>query len=160
MKKVIAVLLVMLLVLGCAACGKSESKPDAEVSETQEESVASIADCVSILEAAAKKSFGENCEVGLDGSVVTINFWEDGITSGVGLAMNGDAESLNQWNQLVENAKTMCNSARELLDSFDHNDVATLVQVVSDLDTTKAFLCVSDGVVLYDAVNGINLMGG
>ena len=37
MKKVIAVLLMALLLLSCAACGSSESKPEAEISEPQEQ---------------------------------------------------------------------------------------------------------------------------
>lgn len=37
MKKVIAVLLMALLLLSCAACGNGESKPEAEISEPQEQ---------------------------------------------------------------------------------------------------------------------------
>ena len=175
---VLALVLLFILIGSCGGSGDTqpqgsedvaaeasavESPENTKAAETSEESESpvpvSLEECVSLIEAIVQKNFDNNCEISIEGSVVSINVWSEGVTSGAGLALAGNAEAVEAWNGLVESMETMCGSAQELLNAGGHDDMVAFVQVVSDIDKTKALLCVLDDFVMYDPVNGINLMG-
>lgn len=91
--------------------------------------------------------------------MVEVDIWVDGLAVDAGLAMQGQQEYIDSWNDMVDGAMQMTESFQTILNSGGHSDTAVLLQVLNDLDKDKSMLSISYGTVLYDMVNDVNVFG-
>lgn len=121
----------------------------------------SLSDACLAIEASLASGFGDNYTLTQDGYTVTATVWGDGIAMSATLATLGDADSLESWDGLVDSTVTAADRLQSLLTSSGHGDKAFIMQVANDLNEAHdtVLLSVSLGTVLYDYVNGIDLVG-
>ena len=106
-------------------------------------------------------AFGDNYTLVTNGNTISATVWADGIAANAALASHGNAENLKSWNDLVGSTRSTAESFQSLLDDNGHGDTVFIMQMANDLSESHdtVLLSVSLGVVLYDYVNEINLLG-
>jgi len=136
----------------------AEQTPSPTAADTQ----MSLDEIISALELSLSAGFEDNYTLKTDGNTISATVWADGVSLNATMATLGNAENLEVWNDLVDNTLSTAESWQSILNDNGHADVAFIMQVANDLneDHDTVLLSVSLGVVLYDYVNGINLLGG
>ena len=137
---------------------------DGNMKETEtaagEEDKKSFGDIYMMIGTAMSMSFGENYDMTYDDSGITVNVWQDGVAETAVLAKNGDKEAKETWDKLVESMRKMSEETKEkTMIQYGYGDKILVVNVLNDAAKDNTLLTVSDGVVFYDAVNGVNLTG-
>ena len=74
-------------------------------------------------------------------------------------AAMGDKENLDTWNTLVKSVTKASMQTQQDLNDNGHSDVAFVMEVVNDINKENVLLVVTNGIVMYDAANGIDLLG-
>ena len=99
--------------------------------------------------------------VTIENSMVNIYFFPQGFTAAVyNASVIGDRSAISEWNSLVSTAKTWSKDiTREVHDTMGRDDLSVVLYYCDDTGSENAFLVVMDGVVYYDLVNGIDLLG-
>lgn len=179
MKKMIAFLLCLCLVL--SGCGASTVETQPETTEATPTTVATEAPteaateapteadgaqgegtsggfsvsaetAATLIESTLKDSF-ENVSVTCDGSTIVIDIWQTGIAYGVSEAVSGNSECIESWNTLVENITGLSSAALEMAKTIGVQDASILLNIKNDLNTENALLTIFNDTVIYDAVN-------
>lgn len=99
--------------------------------------------------------------VTIENSMVNIYFFPQGFTAAVyNASVIGDRSAISEWNSLVSTAKTWSKDiTQEVHDTMGRDDLSVVLYYCDDTGSENAFLVVMDGVVYYDLVNGIDLLG-
>lgn len=137
-----------------------EEAAEEAAKEAEEENKLTVEDIVAIYKLSLGQNFnddGQGYEVKQDGDIIQINVWGEGVSEGAVLA-KANSEAKASWDGMVENFKSSSKSFQSVLDENGHSDVTAMVNVVNDKNHDRIILIVSNGVVLYDAVNDINLL--
>ncbi len=120
----------------------------------------SYSDVCKMIDALMASQYPGNYKLTSDDTGITINLWENGIIQLVTLAKQGDKASKASWDDLVSSIKKMTLETKEsALKKYGYNDKYIMVNVLNNLNKDNTLLVVTDGVVFYDEVNGINLLG-
>ena len=120
----------------------------------------SYSDVCKMIDALMASQYPGNYKLTSDDTGITINLWENGIIQLVTLAKQGDKASKASWDDLVNSIKKMTVETKEsALKKYGYNDKYIMVNVLNNLNKDNTLLVVTDGVVFYDEVNGINLLG-
>lgn len=142
----------------------AETPEPIEIEEPAEESTEeyqlTIDDIINLYEITLKQNFseeGQGYEVKQSNNVIQINVWSDGISEEAVKALVND-DYKNAWNNMVESFKGTSESFQKVLDDNGYTDMTAMVNVLNDTSKDKTILAVVDGVVMYDAVNGIDLI--
>lgn len=91
-------------------------------------------------------------------NLLCIDVTQDGIWAGsFGAATS--KELLADWNSIVDNYKKVCSDAQKLLNLSGHSDTSVTLSIVNDLSPDRSLLVILSGMVVYDYVNGIDLLG-
>ena len=90
---------------------------------------------------------------------MTMKLWGDGVATNAMFAAMGDKENLDTWNTLVESVTKASMQTQQDLNNNGHSDVAFVMEVVNDINKENVLLVVTNGIVMYDAANGIDLLG-
>ena len=135
-----------------------------EIAEAQaaieaEKSKPSVGDIVMLMGMSLMESYGSNYDLNVDGNIISISVWNDGVAAGAFLAANGETELLNAWNTMAQNILTMANNMQALLDTNDYGTYQVSISVVNDLNRDNTMLVATRGAIVYDFVNGIDIIG-
>lgn len=114
---------------------------------------------VAALEITLSSRFADCYTLTAEDGTITANVWADGVALCATLAMGGDEEQLDTWDTLAENMCTTTAEVQELLETNGHGDTLFVMQVLNDLNTENTLLVSASGMVFYDAVNEIDLLG-
>lgn len=120
---------------------------------------ASLDSYIAIWEILLKENYGDNFRIDRDENFVTINVWGDGITAEATAAKLGNQDYLASWDGMVENTVDAQKTYQKSLRDAGISDAIVIINVLNDLNLDNILLCVSAGTVMYDDVNGINLIG-
>jgi|GEM_PF-4871846 len=135
-------------------------EPAQEEPQSSEPSALSVEECESILRSILTSSFGEdNYSLSRDENVITINMWGNGVSADATLAMYGNQDCINSWNNMMDQMVSVEKSLLQTLADAGHNELMLILNVVNDANKDNILACVSAGTVIYDAVNNINLLG-
>lgn len=130
----------------------AEEAPVTETATPATSSSAEIDVAVGLIESVLKENF-ENYTISHDGSIITVNVWEDGIAMGAVLAAAGNEQYKTSWDELIENQKGFCISLCDFVDTLGLDDVMVIVNVLNDGNKDNVLLSIAEGVVIYDSVN-------
>jgi hypothetical protein len=166
------------LVTGCGesdAAAVSVSAPyetvmETDTAEAPEEDTAAEEDdtpivipietCLSAIESVLETNYGENYRVALEDDMVTVGVWSDGIALCAMAAVSEDTDAMDAWNGVMDAMVTLDESVQGVLEECGHGDVTALVNVVNDMDLDSVLASIEAGEIVYDAVNGVDLVGG
>jgi hypothetical protein len=95
-----------------------------------------------------KESFGEVGDIGFikEEKAFTITPTDPNFIVGVMSALEGDKESLDAWNGMVEGFVSLSDSLSKSLSGYS-------ISIVNPDNTDNFILMIKDGIVVYDAVN-------
>lgn len=129
--------------------------------ETQADDRMSIGQCIDLLKISFDDSFGENYDLELDteNHILSFKIWGENITAGAYQAQNGSAELVESWNTMTENIVSMSKTVQQTIDDHCDETYSTVIYLINDQSPDKVLLAVSGSTVLYDVVNGIDLLG-
>lgn len=105
-----------------------------------------------LIEMALKENFTDY-SIEYEDDIISVGIWQDGISAGATLALAGNQECIDSWNQMVENEIELCSGMKELADNFGRSDITIMLNVLNDLNTENVLLSIVNGSVFYDAVN-------
>lgn len=131
-----------------------------EVAEEAEPDQLSVDDIVTLYEITLSNNFtddGQGYKIEQDDNIIMIYVWSDGITNEALRARYND-EYKAAWDNMVDSFKGSSESFQNVLDENGHSDVSSAINVLNDKNKDNVLLSVLDGVVLYDAVNDIDLI--
>lgn len=131
----------------------AQSTESTVASEPVESNELSMDDVLQVIESTLKDNFS-NVELLYEDQIITINLFEDGLSTAAVLAAAGSNEYCDSWNQLVESQQKLSSTIYENVSSIGFSDVAVVLNILNDLDKDKVLLTTMNGIVLYDAVNG------
>lgn len=138
----------------------NEQHSIAESSTTANTESKSYSEVCKMIDALMASQYPGNYKLTSDDTGITINLWENGIIQLVTLAKQGDKASKTSWDNLVDSIKKMSAETKEsALKKYGYSDKYIMVNVLNNLNKDNTLLVVTDGVVFYDEVNGINLLG-
>ena len=129
-----------------------EKSFNAEPEEQQETNI-SEEDMKAIIERSLATGFGDDCSVSLDGTVYTVNAWQDGLAVLSVLAQNGDASSLAAWEQITQTTVDASEQLQKLLEENGLGDHIAVVNIVNDANKENILLTAMYGMVFYDCVS-------
>lgn len=153
------------------SAGSAEPEPTkAAVTAEPEETAAvetpvddrmSIGQCIDLLKISFDDSFGENYDLDLDteNHILSFMIWGDDVTAGAIAAQNGNADVVESWNTMTENIVTLAKSVQQSVDDNCDEAYSTVIYLINDQNHDNVLFAVSGSTVLYDVVNGINLLG-
>ena len=97
--------------------------------------------------------------VRIDGFILYIDIFPTGFYNAVQGALQYDINAINAWNGLVNDAKKFSNSlSSDVHQNLNRKDLMVVLSYCNENNHSEIALVVSDGVVLYDIVNQINLL--
>ena len=114
---------------------------------------------VSIIDGVLKDSCGENYSLTINGNTISIGIWANGTALDSVMAKSGNQDSINSWNDMVDSMLTMEEGIKSLFKSAEYDDYKITLNVLNDLNKNNVLLIISDGTVVYDTVNGIDIIG-
>ena len=98
--------------------------------------------------------------IDIEKSMLEIYFFPEGFTITAYYASNGDKSYIKDWNSLVSAAKDLSIITTEQVQhTLGREDLNVVLYYCDDMGSENVFLIVMNGVVYYDLVNGINLIG-
>ena len=119
----------------------------------------SYADVVEKVWAAMREGFGENFTMEYSESSIVVETWAEGIATNATLASLGGKENIDAWNGIVDSTQRACASVQDgIMTRCGYGDVDFTMILLNDANKDNHLLVVTSGYVLYDAVNGIDLI--
>lgn len=108
-----------------------------------------------------KSASSSEYKVTMEGNCVNIFFYPEGIAGTLYKAQEeNDSSAIKTWNSVVEKAKK---ASKTISDDVEQNmgrdDIIVCLYYCDDLGLDRVYLIVTYGVVYYDVVNDIDLMG-
>ena len=94
-----------------------------------------------------------------DGAVLSFCPSVQGTALGVVLAQAGNEEYIAEWNTLVSSIVSSTKAMQDFLNNNGHKSTIVITNVMNDANQDNYLLSVTLGTVVFDAVNGINLLG-
>lgn len=165
MKKVIALLLAIIILIPLVACESTGDKPkltENEKQQNQEQNVekAQNDNSMEIAAEAIKmildKNFGGSgidYSLAYEGSALAISVKADGIAEEVSKAIAlGYDDTYEPWVTMRESMVSLCSSIYDALGSFGVEDGSVVVSVMNDANMDNILLSIFNGVVVYDAM--------
>lgn len=142
------------------AAATAEPEETAAV-ETEANDRMPIGQCIDLLKISFDDSFGENYDLDLDAEnhILSFMIWGEDVTAGAVAAQTGNAEVVESWNTMVENITTLAKSVQQSVDDHCDETYSTVIYLINDQNPDNVLLAISGSTVLYDVVNGINLLG-
>lgn len=141
------------------ADGTASVLVESAYTSTYEENNLSVEAIQEVLRQSYKNSFGDNFSIETENNIMTMKLWGDGVATNAMFAAMGDKENLDTWNTLVKSVTKASMQTQQDLNDNGHSDVAFVMEVVNDINKENALLVVTNGIVMYDAANGIDLLG-
>ena len=165
--------IVIALVLIVKSCGgsKEEAAPveatqapvAEEVAETEapqaDQAVLSAEACDSIVKATLASTWGDDYNFERDDNLVTIKIWSSGVTADAVAAQQGNEAVLTEWNTAIDNMLYLTNQVQDVYKQNGNGDTLVSVFLLNDVNKDNTLAITAAGVVMYDAVNNINLIG-
>lgn len=139
----------------------TEAPEETAAVETPVDDRMSIGQCIDLLKISFDDSFGENYDLDLDteNHILSFMIWGEDVTAGAVAAQTGNAEVVESWNTMVENITTLAKSVQQSVDDHCDETYSTVIYLINDQNPDNVLLAISGSTVLYDVVNGINLLG-
>ena len=99
--------------------------------------------------------------VDIENSMLIVSLYPKGTTANVyATKVQGDKDAIKGWNNLVSSTQKFSkNLSTEVHDKMGRDDLLVAIYLCDDTGSGNAFLVVMDGVVYYDVINEINLLG-
>lgn len=141
------------------ADGTASVLVESTYTSTYDENNLSVEAIQEVLRQSYKNSFGDNFSIETENNIMTMKLWGDGVATNAMFAAMGDKENLDTWNTLVESVTKASMQTQQDLNNNGHSDVAFVMEVVNDINKENVLLVVTNGIVMYDAANGIDLLG-
>ena len=141
------------------ADGTASVLVESAYTSTYEENNLSVEAIQEVLRQSYKNSFGDNFSIETENNIMTMKLWGDGVATNAMFAAMGDKENLDTWNTLVKSVTKASMQTQQDLNDNGHSDVAFVMEVVNDINKENVLLVVTNGIVMYDAANGIDLLG-
>lgn len=91
-------------------------------------------------------------------NLVNISMWSDGITQ-IALAALYNKEYKNDWDQMADTFIVMQKVFQGIMDENGHGDTLVALGVLNDVNKDNLLLYIGLGMVLYDGVNNVDLLG-
>lgn len=115
-------------------------------------------DVVAEIEATLKVSIGDDYTLMQDESGVTINLWSDGIALTAAAAQEGVASSADVWEEMISSVRSAEEKVRTLIRLAGYKDRIAVINIVNDQNHDLTLLTVSNGMILYDVVSGLDYL--
>lgn len=95
--------------------------------------------------------FGENCAVSVEGYLVTVDIWEDGMAQTAALALMENQKAVNSWNENQKYMLQIWDTFQNIIDANGCNDYLVQLNLRNDADTDRILMSVMY-YVTYDCV--------
>lgn len=144
-----------------ATVAPTETPAPTSAPEPEESAAAavSVETAVAALDLVLRDNYGDSYKVDVEDNFITISVWVDGVAIEAAAAANGDTAKLESWNGMVEAMTEAQKSYQNTIRDTTGQDAIVMVNVLNDQNLDNTLLSVTDGTVVYDAVNGINILG-
>ena len=154
----VALIIFLLVISG----GKDTQQPAATSAPAATAAVAAtpmpIDDVVADLDEKVAGIF-DRYEITVKDKIITVQTWIDGITEAAYIAKTSGGDTLTQWNELVESVRKSSEAEKNAIDVSGNTDYHSAFYLMSDTNEENALAIVLDGTVMFDEVNGVNLLG-
>jgi len=139
----------------------TEAPVETEAVEATTSAKMPIAQCIQLLETNFENSFGENYDLDLDtdNHILSFMIWGENITAGAIQAQNGNADMVESWNDMTDSIVTLAKNVQQSIDENCDEAYSTVIYLINDQNHDNVLFAASGPTTLYDAVNGINLLG-
>lgn len=99
--------------------------------------------------------------VDIEDSMLIVSLYPKGTTANVyATKVQRDKDAIKGWNSLVSSTQKFSkNLSTEVHDKMGRDDLLVAIYLCDDTGSGNVFLVVMDGVVYYDVINEINLLG-
>lgn len=117
---------------------------------------------IETLDSVLSQSFSRSeYKVEIDRSLLTISFYPQGFTATAYRAsMQKDAAAIKDWNRLVDTAKEVSSAFSDTVQNdCRRDDLRVAIYYCDDTGTGNVFLVAMNGVIYYDVVNNVDLLG-
>lgn len=141
---------------------ETETTPANEPEATPADEADNVVDLdtvISSIETVLKENYEDNYYIDYDEPMLNVSVWGEGISAGAVLAVNGDEDTKAQWDSIMDSMVSLCDAMQNVLNESGHSDVFAVVNVLNDANLDNTLATISFGSVLYDSVNGIDLLG-
>ena len=101
----------------------------------------------------ALAGFDDDCNISVDGYLYTVQVWRDGVAPEVMLAKLGNAEAIEQWKKLEENAQQASLNLQYLLYENGYGDYLVQLQVLNDQNLDNTLLTTCMGATTYNCID-------
>lgn len=170
--KILGIILLVLIVIGMFGNKKEQANTEEPVQEVEkieeaaeevveeEDYQLSVDDIITMYKLSLAQNFtdeGQGYEVTQSDKSILINLWSNGITEEAVKALVDDKYK-EAWDNMVESFKNTSETYQKTLDDNGHSDISAIINILNDVSKDKIILSISKGTVLYDAVNGIDLI--
>lgn len=120
----------------------------------------STKECVDYIDSCMTAGFSKDeYEIDQLGNIINVYVWHDGLALETLEAKSGNRSYITAWNNLVESLQEASMKTSSSLTDFGRDDIVLMFNYVNELNKDRILLSVSDGVVFYDEVNGIDILG-
>lgn len=130
--------------------------PDAPSTKEDESEAVSNTASEDEMRAALKKalsSFGDNCEITLEGYLWTASVWGDGLAQTAFLASLGNEEAYTAWAELAESARKASGSLQELLEMNGYGNYMIQLNILNDLNRENVLLSAMFEIIMENCVS-------
>ncbi len=100
-------------------------------------------------------------KIQIDDTMLNISFYPEGCTVlAYQASVLGDKDAISKWNTVVEAGRGWSRTINnEVHETMNREDLTVALYYCDDTGSGNVFLCIMNGVVYYDLVNGIDLLG-
>lgn len=152
----------LLLFTGCGkqAAPQAETNSDAPDNAPVEESAVATLDAYwQAVEDTLNANFENHHSMEISDDMVVINIWRDGLANEAASVINaGLTEIPEGWNNIVSSFSKLSAEIQSGLNNGGYGNITVLTNVVSDLDHTTRLCSIMRDSVVYDLLNGIDLL--
>lgn len=141
---------------------EDESETKENPSQEQEEEVLSNNDIINVLNLLFSESFSsDEYIINIEDSLLNIYFYPKGLTvSTYNASKLRDSDAIDAWNSLVDSAVEWSKTISKVVhEDMQREDLSVALYYCDDLGISgNVYLCIMNGTVFYDVVNGIDLL--
>lgn len=98
-------------------------------------------------------AFGEDCSITMDGYLITVNIWQDGLAQVAYNATLGDRASAESWDSVKETIQKSSDGLQAMLDQNGYGNYMVQLNLLNDKDTSRILITAVWGTVTYDCVS-------
>lgn len=95
----------------------------------------------------------ENCTISVEGSLYTVQIWQDGVAPEAMLAKLGNADAIKQWEKLEESAKKVSLNLQYLLYESGYGDYIIQLEIMNDQNLDNTLLTTCMGATIYNCMD-------